>query len=73
MTNSETDRLLAWMHRQGISTAMLAKALGIDYTYMTRMLSGDRPISDTLRWRMSTIYGPTIAMRIFLDEERELV
>lgn len=69
-TMNETERLLTWMQRQGITPAMLAKATGIDYTYITRMLSGDRPVSDTLRWRISTIYGSAVAMRIFLDEER---
>lgn len=71
MKNSEVDRLAAWMQRQGISPSMLAKAVGIDYTYITRMLTGDRPISDTLRWRISTIYGTQVAMRIFLSEEKE--
>lgn len=68
---SETQRLSTWMQRQGITTTMLAKATGIDYTYVTRMLSGDRPISDTLRWRFSIVYGPSVAMRIFLEEEKE--
>lgn len=68
---NETERLIAWMQRQGITPAMLAKATGIEYTYITRMLSGDRPISDTLRWRIATIYGSAVAMRIFLDEQRE--
>lgn len=66
---NEAQKLRDWMEAQGITPMMLSRALGIDYTYITRMLSGDRQVSDTLRWRFAMTYGTSSAMRIFATLE----
>jgi transcriptional regulator with XRE-family HTH domain len=62
------DKLTVWMQSHRMTRDDLAKGLGLSSNFLWRILSGNRPMTDSFRWKFGMVYGFDIAVRILLDE-----
>jgi len=71
----ERKRLLAWLEKQKMPQAELARQLGFSEIYVWKISSGDKPITDAFKWRFAQTFGFDVAEQLFGenngDSERE--
>ena len=68
--NEPGARLDAWMKLETWSDTRLAAALEMDRSYIYRLRTCQRPISDSFRWQFGRRFGLDLAQRL-LNETRE--
>jgi transcriptional regulator with XRE-family HTH domain len=59
------QQLLAWKEQQGLSVTELARRLGLDPGYISRILNGERPVGDAFVGRFAQVFGFDEAARVF--------
>lgn len=68
---AEHARLKAWIEENGYTYHTLGHATGDIYNNISRMLRGDRRISESFKWRFLLAFGYEEAAKIF-GTDREL-
>lgn len=65
--DDERDRiaLVQWIEQKGISQAAFAREIGMSAASVSKMLSGKRPMSGTLKWRFFLKFGEEETERLF--------
>ncbi|MCB0040995.1 MAG: helix-turn-helix transcriptional regulator [Caldilinea sp.] len=63
----ETTQLQQWFDGQGITLTILAKKTGLSLSYLSRIMSGERAVSDTVKLRIGKAYGYDEMDRIFAN------
>lgn len=70
----DTNKVLAeWMERNGYSNRTLAEALGFSYDLLYKVTSGERPVSEGLRWRFAQRFGWEEAVALFGEPDFDVV
>ena len=63
----EHEKLNAWREEMGLTIADVARAIGMDYNYVTMIFRGDRRVTSGFRWRFGLAYGFDVATELFGD------
>ena len=58
------ENLATWMKFNGYGAVALGQELGVTSNYIYYLLSGERTISDSFRWKFSQLVGYETAQRV---------
>lgn len=70
------EKLKAWMDANGYTKVALAKALGLSYEYIYKIVKGknDKYMTDTFKYRFIASFGMDEALKVFdVTVEQETV
>jgi len=65
------ERLAGWMAEQELSNPGLAEHLGLHRSYVYMIAQGQRPITNTFRWRFAEVFGHELAQTMFANGATE--
>ena len=65
--DSEIQTLNDFLHELNISKSELARRLGASPSYITMILSSERPVTASFRWRFASVYGIDAAQSVLPD------